>query len=194
MGGAMTWDEIEKYIDSQRRAAVTAIGQHAIDPEDILQECRIKIWSAHKRGMINGAVKAYVQRAIKNAVVDAKRRPSMANERNYERWLDSKIDCEFWNYSGDATEFGTSDGLRRGHVYTPGSQKEMDNVESSMMLEWVLDRIPEQYHGSFLGKLEGLSDKEIADNTGTTLLSHKSRWSRSRKLAERLWDTLKTSS
>ena len=190
----MTWDEIEKYIDSQRRAAVTAIGQHAIDPEDILQECRIKMWSAHKRGMINGAVRAYVQRTIKNAVVDAKRRPSMANERNYDIWLDTVIDDISEYMRGGGEEYGVGDGLRRGHVYMPGAQKEMDNVESSMMLEWVLDRIPEQYHGSFLGKLEGLSDKEIADNTGTTLLSHKSRWSRSRKLAERLWDTLKTSS
>ena len=183
----MNWDEIEKYIDSQQLSAIREIGQHPIDPEEVMQEVRVKVWKAHDSNRDVKSIRTYVQRTIRNTVIDMKRKAHMRHDRHYV-WMDSDQNPDLDDRTGPGA------GEWMPNILEPSSQQDIEKLEASMMLEWVLRNVPEHYHGSFLGKLDGMSDKEIADNTGTTLLSHKSRWSRSRKLAERLWDTLKTNS
>ena len=137
--------------------------QHGIDPDDVEQEVRIRLWRAIERDRFGDFHASYIQRAVTSAVIDALRR---AEVRAADPLPDDMVEGSPLPDPGVGPERRASDG------------------ERMKGLQQCLAQLPERRRLPIALHLEGFSLQEIADRIGTSAEA-------SRKLVTRGLDELK---
>lgn len=138
--------------------------QHGIDPEDVEQEVRIRLWRAIERDRFGDFHASYIQRTVASVVIDALRRVEV---RAADPLPDDDVEGSPLPDTGAGPERQASAG------------------EQVRGLRACLDEIPERRRLPIVLHLEGFSLQEIADRIGTSAEA-------SRKLVTRGLDELKT--
>ena len=144
--------------------ATHGLGQHGIDPEDVEQEVRIRLWRAVERDRSAAFHASYIQRVVASTVIDALRR---AQVRAAEPLPD---------------EFDEGPALPDESVGPEQSASGTQHVEK---LKACLDALPERRRLPISLHLQGFALQEIADLIGTSAEA-------ARKLVSRGLDELKT--
>ncbi|WP_395682235.1 RNA polymerase sigma factor [Dokdonella sp.] len=141
------------------------LDKHGIDPADVEQEVRIRLWHALERDRSGAFHASYVQRVVSSTVIDALRR---AQVRATEPLPDD---------DDEPTDLG------EGPV---GPERSAGDVEKMQGLERCLAEIPERRRLPIALNLQGFSLQEIADLAGIPSVEA------ARKLVSRGMDELKT--
>jgi RNA polymerase sigma factor (sigma-70 family) len=180
--GAMTWDEIEKYIDSQRVTAIKEIDGRCIDVDDALQATRIKVWAHVDKSGCPKSIKAFCQKVLRNTIRDAWRKDG---KLRHVDWVDSAPDGE----------------LERAYVVAKSTESGIEDVEAAMMVEWATSHLKQDQKESFLAYLEhAVGDskentqrakrRDVADILGITDAAHHMRINRAKKRLVEIWDNM----
>lgn len=140
------------------------LDQHGIDPDDVEQEVRIRLWRAIERDRFGDFHASYIQRTVASAVIDALRR---AEVRAADPLPDDDAEGSPLPDTGVGPERRASDG------------------ERMQGLQVCLAAIPERRRLPIVLHLEGFSLQEIAERIGTSAEA-------SRKLVTRGLDELRT--
>jgi len=140
------------------------LGQYGIDPADIEQEVRIRLWKALERDRNAGFHTSYIQRVVLSTVIDAIR---AANARPSEPMPDE----------GDETAPGLVEP-RAGPEQTAGGEQDFDHVQAC------LAELPERRREAVILHLQGYTPREIGRFSGTSEEA-------ARKLLERGMQTLR---
>lgn len=122
------------------------LDKHGIDPADVEQEVRIRLWKALERDRSGAFHASYVQRVVASTVIDALRRAEVrAAEPLPEEEDESPAD------------------LGEGPV---GPEQSAGDVERMQGLERCMAEIPERRRLPISLHLQGFSLQEIADLAG----------------------------
>lgn len=122
------------------------LDKHGIDPADVEQEVRIRLWKALERDRSGAFHASYVQRVVASTVIDALRRAEVrAAEPLPEEEGESPAD------------------LGEGPV---GPEQSAGDVERMQGLERCMAEIPERRRLPIALHLQGFSLQEIADMAG----------------------------
>lgn len=122
------------------------LDKHGIDPADVEQEVRIRLWKALERDRSGAFHASYVQRVVASTVIDALRRAEVrAAEPLPEEEDESPAD------------------LGEGPV---GPEQSAGDVERMQGLERCMAEIPERRRLPIALHLQGFSLQEIADMAG----------------------------
>ena len=140
------------------------LDRHGIDPADVEQEVRIRLWKAISRDRSGAFHASYVQRVVATTVIDALRR---AEVRATEPLPEDDDEPGYWPESGVSPEQLASDEERMSG------------------LQRCLAEIPERRRLPITLHLQGYSLQEIADVVGTSAEA-------ARKLVTRGLDGLKS--
>lgn len=140
------------------------LDRHGIDPDDVEQEVRIRLWKAISRDRSGAFHASYVQRVVATTVIDALRR---AEVRATEPLPEDDDEPGRLPEQGVGPEQSASDGERMGG------------------LQRCLAEIPERRRLPITLHLQGYSLQEIADVVGTSAEA-------ARKLVTRGLDGLKS--
>lgn len=140
------------------------LDRHGIDPDDVEQEVRIRLWRAIERDRFGDFHASYIQRTVASAVIDALRR---AEVRAAEPLPDDDVE------GSPLPDIGV------------GPERRAIDGEKMHGLQQCLAAIPERRRLPIVMHLEGYSLQEIADRIGTSAEA-------SRKLVSRGLDELKT--
>ncbi|HET9034443.1 MAG TPA: sigma-70 family RNA polymerase sigma factor [Dokdonella sp.] len=140
------------------------LDRHGIDPADIEQEVRIRLWKAISRDRSGAFHASYVQRVVATTVIDALRRAEVR-----------------------ATEPLPEDDGESGQLPDEGISPEQTASDGERMegLKRCLAEIPERRRLPITLHLQGYSLQEIADVVGTSAEA-------ARKLVTRGLSSLKT--
>jgi RNA polymerase sigma factor (sigma-70 family) len=149
----------------KRLLTTYGLDRHGIDPADVEQEVRIRLWQALERDRSGAFHASYVQRVVSTTVIDALRR---AQVRAAEPLPDA--DDEAPDAGGE------------GPV---GPEQRAGDVERMQGLERCLGAIPERRRLPIALHLQGFSLQEIADLAGIPSVEA------ARKLVSRGLDELK---
>jgi len=142
------------------------LDKHGIDPADVEQEVRIRLWKALERDRSGAFHASYVQRVVASTVIDALRRAEVrAAEPLPEEEDESPAD------------------LGEGPV---GPEQSAGDVERMQGLERCMAEIPERRRLPIALHLQGFSLQEIADMAGIPSAEA------ARKLVSRGLDELKS--
>lgn len=141
------------------------LDKHGIDPADVEQEVRIKLWHALERDRSGAFHASYVQRVVATTVIDALRR---AQVRATEPMPEEE---------DEAVEIGAA---------SVGPERSAGDVERMQGLERCMAEIPERRRLPISLHLQGFSLQEIADLAGIPSVEA------ARKLVSRGLDELKT--
>lgn len=126
----------------QRLLLTYGLDKHGIDPADIEQEVRIRLWHAIERDRSGAFGASYVQRVVASTVIDALRR---AQVRATEPLPDE---------DDEAVEIGM------GSI---GPERSAGDVQRMQGLERCMAEIPERRRLAIALHLQGFSLQEIAD-------------------------------
>ncbi|GAA0718332.1 sigma-70 family RNA polymerase sigma factor [Dokdonella soli] len=140
-------EELFRTYGARVKGLLTTYGldKHGIDPADVEQEVRIRLWHALERDRSGAFHASYVQRVVASTVIDAMRR---AQVRAAEP-LPEEDD--------EAVEIGE----------TPVSpERRAGDVERMQGLERCMAEIPERRRLPIALHLQGFSLQEIADLAG----------------------------
>ena len=118
------------------------LDRHGVDPADVEQEVRIRLWHAIERDRSGAFHASYVQRVVASTVIDALRR---AQVRATEPLPDE---------DDDAVEIG------EGSI---GPERSAGDVERMQGIERCMAEIPERRRLPIALHLQGFSLQEIAD-------------------------------
>lgn len=140
------------------------LDRHGVDPADIEQEVRIRLWKAIERDRSGAFHASYVQKVVATTVIDALRR---AEVRAAEPLPEDDDEAGQLPEEGVGPEQSASDGERMGG------------------LQRCLGEIPERRRLPITLHLQGFSLQEIADVVGTSAEA-------ARKLVSRGLDELKS--
>lgn len=140
------------------------LDRHGVDPADIEQEVRIRLWKAIERDRSGAFHASYVQKVVATTVIDALRR---AEVRAAEPLPEDDDEAGQLPEEGAGPEQSASDGERLGG------------------LQRCLGEIPERRRLPITLHLQGFSLQEIADVVGTSAEA-------ARKLVSRGLDELKS--
>lgn len=140
------------------------LDRHGVDPADVEQEVRIRLWKAIARDRSGAFHASYVQKVVATTVIDALRR---AEVRAAEPLPEEDDEPGDWSGHGVGPEQSASDGERMGG------------------LQRCLGEIPERRRLPITMHLQGFSLQEIADVVGTSAEA-------ARKLVSRGLDELKS--
>lgn len=140
------------------------LDRHGIDPADIEQEVRIRLWKAIERDRSGAFHASYVQRVVATTVIDALRRAEVRAAAPLPEDDDE---------SGQLPEEGV------------GPEQSASDGERMSGLKRCLGEIPERRRLPITLHLQGFSLQEIADVVGTSAEA-------ARKLVSRGMDELKT--
>jgi RNA polymerase sigma-70 factor (ECF subfamily) len=141
------------------------LDKHGIDPADIEQEVRIKLWHALERDRSGAFHASYVQRVVATTVIDALRRAQVrATEPMPEE-------------DDEVVEIGAA---------SVGPERSAGDVERMQGLERCMAEIPERRRLPISLHLQGFSLQEIANLAGIPSVEA------ARKLVSRGLDELKT--
>ena len=124
------------------------IGQYGIDPADIEQEVRIRLWKALERDRSAAFHTSYIQRVVLTTVIDAIR---AANARPHEPLPES-------DESG-ATAFIEP---------APGPERTASGVEDFDRIMACMAELPERRRKAVALHLQGFSLREIGQFSGTS--------------------------
>ena len=140
------------------------LDRHGIDPDDVEQEVRIRLWKAISRDRSGAFHASYVQRVVATTVIDALRRAEVR-----------------------ATEPLPEDDDEPGQLPEQGVGPEQSASDGERMsgLQRCLAEIPERRRLPITLHLQGYSLQEIADAVGTSAEA-------ARKLVTRGLEALKT--
>jgi RNA polymerase sigma-70 factor (ECF subfamily) len=140
-------EELFRAYGARVRGLLKTYGldKHGIDPADIEQEVRIKLWHALERDRSGAFHASYVQRVVASTVIDALRR---AQVRATEPLPDE---------DDEAVEIG------QGSV---GPERSAGDAERMQGLERCMAEIPERRRLPIALHLQGFSLQEIADLAG----------------------------
>ncbi len=142
------------------------LDKHGIDPADVEQEVRIRLWRAIERDRSGAFHASYVQRVVASTVIDAMRRAEVrAAEPLPEEDEEQPVD------------------LGEGPV---GPERSAGDVERMQCLERCMAEIPERRRMPIALHLQGFSLQEIADLAGIPSAEA------ARKLVSRGLEELKT--
>ncbi|MEO6076227.1 MAG: sigma-70 family RNA polymerase sigma factor [Dokdonella sp.] len=139
------------------------LDQRGIDPDDVEQEVRIRLWRAIERDRFGDFHASYIQRAVASAVIDALRR---AEVRAADPLPDDLVEGSPLPDTG------------------PGPERKANDGERMRGLQHCLAQLPERRRLPIVLHLEGFSLQEIADRIGTSAEA-------SRKLVTRGLEELK---
>jgi len=140
------------------------LDKHGIDPADVEQEVRIRLWHALERDRSGAFHASYVQRVVASTVIDALRRAQVRATEPLPEEDDEPVD------------------LGEGPV---GPERSAGDVEKMQGLERCLAEIPERRRLPIALNLQGFSLQEIADLAGISSVEA------ARKLVSRGMDELK---
>lgn len=129
----------------QRLLHTYGLDKHGIDPADVEQEIRIRLWHAIERDRSGAFGASYVQRVVASTVIDALRR---AKVRLAETLPDE---------DEEAVELG-ADSI--------GPERSAGDVERMQAVERCMAQIPERRRLTVALHLQGFSLQEIADLAG----------------------------
>ena len=137
-------EELFRTYGARVKGLLKAYGldRHGVDPADVEQEVRIRLWHAIERDRSGAFHASYVQRVVASTVIDALRR---AQVRATEPLPDE---------DDDAVEIGA------GSV---GPERSAGDVERMRGIERCLAEIPERRRLPIALHLQGFSLQEIAD-------------------------------
>lgn len=132
------------------RALVAGHGlaRHGIDPDDVEQEVRIRLWRAVERDRSAAFHASYIQQVVASTVIDALRR---AKVRAAEALPDDAEEGE--NFLPDETV---------------GPEQRASAGQHLEALQACLAQIPERRRLPIAMHLQGFAQKEIADLVGTS--------------------------
>lgn len=140
------------------------LGQHGIDPADIEQEVRIRLWKALERDRNAAFHASYIQRVVLSTVIDAIR---AANSRPAEPLPDE-----------DEVGAATLIEHRAGPEQNAGGMQDFGRVAEC------LAELPERRREAVALHLQGFTPREIGEFSGTSEEA-------ARKLLERGMQTLR---
>jgi RNA polymerase sigma-70 factor (ECF subfamily) len=161
-------EELFRTYGARVRSLLGTYGldRHGIDPADVEQEVRIRLWRAIERDRSGAFHASYVQRVVASTVIDALRRAEVrATEPLPEDEDDTPVD------------------LGEGPV---GPERTASDVERMQGLERCMAEIPERRRLPISLHLQGFSLQEIADLAGITSVEA------ARKLVSRGLEELKS--
>ncbi|MEP7042399.1 MAG: sigma-70 family RNA polymerase sigma factor [Dokdonella sp.] len=141
-------EELFRTYGARVRGMLTTYGldKYGIDPADVEQEVRIRLWKALERDRFGAFHASYVQRVVASTVIDALRRAEVrAAEPLPEEDEDSPVD------------------LGEGSV---GPEQSAGDVERMQGIERCMNEIPERRRVVVALHLQGFSLQEIADLAG----------------------------
>ena len=119
------------------------LDKHGVDPADVEQEVRIRLWHAMERDRSGAFGASYVQRVVASVVIDALRRAQVrAAEPLPEEDDDSMVEIRTDN---------------------AGPERSAGDVERMQALEHCMNEIPERRRLPIALHLQGFSLQEIAD-------------------------------
>ena len=122
------------------------LDRHGIDPADVEQEVRIRLWKAIARDRSGAFHASYVQRVVASTVIDALRRAEVrAAEPLPEEDDDNPVDL------GE---------------HSVGPEQSAGDVERMQGIERCMNEIPERRRVVVALHLQGFSLQEIADLAG----------------------------
>ena len=161
-------EELFRAYGAKVRGLLKTYGldKHGIDPADIEQEVRIKLWHALERDRSGAFHASYVQRVVASTVIDALRR---AQVRATEPLPEEDGD--------EAVEIGSA---------SVGPERRAGDSERMQALERCMAEIPERRRMPIALHLQGFSLQEIADQAGIPSVEA------ARKLVSRGLDELKS--
>ena len=138
-------EELFRTYGARVRGMLKTYGldKHGVDPADIEQEVRIRLWHAIERDRSGAFHASYVQRVVSSTVIDALRR---AQVRATEPLPEEDDDA--------ATEIRT-------HSVSP--ERSAGDLERMQGLERCMNAIPERRRLPIALHLQGFSLQEIAD-------------------------------
>ena len=145
--------------------ATYGLDRHGIDPADVEQEVRIRLWHAIERDRFGAFHASYVQRVVASTVIDALRR---AQVRAAEPLPEE------------------DDGVFELSVASQTPEQSAGDVERMEGLERCLAELPERRRLPIALHLQGFSMQEIADLAGIPSAEA------ARKLVSRGLEELKT--
>lgn len=140
-------EELFRTYGARVRALLRTYGldKHGVDPADVEQEVRIRLWRAIERDRSGAFHASYVQRVVASTVIDALRR---AEVRATEPLPDE---------DDESAEIGD------GPV---GPERSAGDVERMQGLDRCMGEIPERRRLPIALHLQGFSLQEIADLAG----------------------------
>jgi RNA polymerase sigma factor (sigma-70 family) len=160
-------EELVSAYSAKVRGLLRTYGldKHGIDPADVEQEVRIKLWHAIERDRSGAFHASYVQRVVASTVIDALRRAQVRATEPLPEEDDETVDI------GEASV---------------GPEHSAGDVERMQGLERCMAEIPERRRLPISLHLQGFSLQEIADLAGIPSAEA------ARKLVSRGLDELKT--
>lgn len=141
-------EELFRAYGARVKGLLTTYGldKHGIDPADVEQEVRIRLWKALERDRSGAFHASYVQRVVASTVIDALRRAEVrAAEPLPEEDDDTPVD------------------LGEGPV---GPERSAGDVERMQGIERCMNEIPERRRLPIALHLQGFSLQEIAELAG----------------------------
>lgn len=141
-------EELFRAYGARVKGLLTTYGldKHGIDPADVEQEVRIRLWKALERDRSGAFHASYVQRVVASTVIDALRRAEVrAAEPLPEEDDEAPVD------------------LGEGPV---GPERSAGDVERMQGIERCMNEIPERRRLAVALHLQGFSLQEIADLAG----------------------------
>lgn len=141
------------------------LSQHGIDPDEIEQEVRIRLWRAVERDRSGAFHASYIQRVVASTVIDALRR---AQVRAADPLPEESDEGAFFALADE----------------TAGPERMASNAERGEVLRRCLDELPNRRRLPIALHLQGFSLQEIADTVGISAEA-------ARKLVSRGLDELK---
>lgn len=133
---------VRAQIESNR------LNQHGIDPEDVEQEVRIRLWKTLERDPNAELPASYIQRTVASALVDAVRRAQVRPTEALPESEDGVVDLP---------------GLGHGPDRSTLDAQHVEHLRSCMQALPARRRLPLQLY------LQGYALQEIADLTDLTL-------------------------
>ena len=122
------------------------LDRHGIDPADVEQEVRIRLWHAIERDRSGAFHASYVQRVVASTVIDAMRRAEVRAAEPLPEHDDEE------NFDLDAAPIGPDQSAA--------------DTEKMQALARCMAQIPERRRVPIALHLQGFSLQEIADTTG----------------------------
>lgn len=150
----------------RRLLGTYGLDKHGIDPADVEQEVRIRLWHAIERDRSGAFHASYVQRVVATTVIDALRRAEVRAAEPLPEEDDERVD------------FG-----RDGPV---GPDRSAGDSERMRGLKQCLEGLPERRRLAVELQLQGFSLQEIADLAGIASVEA------ARKLVSRGMEELKS--
>ena len=131
------------------RALVASHGlaQHGIDPDDVEQEVRIRLWRAIERDRSAAFAASYIQRVVASTVIDALRRAQVR--------------------AAEPLPEESEEGIALPDE-TVGPERSASEDQHVQALRLCLDELPERRRLPIAMHLQGFAQKEIADAIGTS--------------------------